>query len=275
MPKLAVIVFTLCSLSCIGATPGPQGSGGRTAIVDLSSGSNHALLIGGWDGTRWVKHEDFHRVVRGGERYRLYGFAAKVGEASGGKAMLSEASGSAWQIELKNPPRADEDTIGLTGSWSPFPRKARRVKDVAAYHAPVASAMKRKGLLDAPVLITGAVRVDLDGDGAEEEIVSATSPRLARDAGEALAHAEKGDCSFVLVRSRLHGRSVSTVLEGAYWYSRDATSVVNEIGGVMDLNGDGKIEIIVRSHYFEGGGARIYELRSGRPVEALSVVDGA
>ena len=69
------------------APTAPQG--GRAAIIDLANGSNHALLVGGWDGKRWVADKSFHPSVRGGERYRFYGRSAKAGEASGGKATLA------------------------------------------------------------------------------------------------------------------------------------------------------------------------------------------
>src|SRR5262249_16669151 len=143
------------------------------------------------------------------------------------------------------------------------------------YYALVSSVLRRPGLIIAPVLITGVVQIDLDGDGAVEDIVSVTSSRLARDAGEALSRAEKGDCSFILLRSKSHGRTAITFLPGAYWYSKDATATINEIGGALDLNGDGKMEIIVRTHYYEGGGVRVFELRNGKPVEVLSAIDGA
>ena len=47
-----------------------------------------------------------------------------------------------------------------------------------------------------------------------------------------------------------------------------------EIPGVLDLNGDGKLEVIVHSHYYEGAGTTIYDCSGGKCKAVLSVECG-
>ena len=47
-----------------------------------------------------------------------------------------------------------------------------------------------------------------------------------------------------------------------------------EIPAVLDLNGDGKLEIIVDSQYYEGAASTIYDCSGGKCEAALSVSCG-
>ena len=46
---------------------------------------------------------------------------------------------------------------------------------------------------------------------------------------------------------------------------------VYEIPAVLDLNGDGKLEVIVDSQYYEGSATTIYDCSGGKCEAALSV----
>jgi hypothetical protein len=50
---------------------------------------------------------------------------------------------------------------------------------------------------------------------------------------------------------------------------------VYEIAAVLDLNGDGKLEVIVHSFYYEGGQTTIYRCDPDKIEAALSVERGA
>jgi hypothetical protein len=47
-----------------------------------------------------------------------------------------------------------------------------------------------------------------------------------------------------------------------------------ELRGVLDVNGDGKLEVIVHSHYYEGAGTTIYDCSGGKCKAVLSVECG-
>jgi hypothetical protein len=251
---------------------------GPVAIIDLNSGAEGALLLGGWDGKRWVKDEAFHRSVKGGEKYRFYSLVRAQGDAIGSKPRLSEASGSAYQITVKQPPTGRNDLIGVTGAWNAMARPVKLLSnDLPEYRTAVDAVLKQKKLTGAQAYITRIARVDLEGDGTDEVLISATCRRLARDTGEALYSAKKGDYSFVLLRKLSGAKVMTQVLDGGFYpkSSNEVTVNVYSVGGVLDLNGDGVMEVVVRSQYYEGGGASVFEVRGGRARKVLEAIDGA
>jgi hypothetical protein len=245
-------------------------------ILDVFKGSDSGLVVGGWDGSKWVHDKAWHAHIRGGEQYRFYAADGPGAQASGRKAVLSEASGASWVVNLSRAPSSSAECIGLTGTWNAVPRGAGALDPSSAvFKAAASGVLRMKGLSGAAVKVTQAVSVDLDGDGTEEALISASSPRLLDKSGEALTSAHSTDYSFVLLRHQSGGRFVTDLLAGQFKPGKNDTAQVYEIGTPLDLNGDGKMEIVVHWRYYEGGGVQVFELKGGRPRLALSASDGA
>jgi hypothetical protein len=100
---------------------------------------------------------------------------------------------------------------------------------------------------------------------------SASSP-------EAPIHApQRGSYSLVILRRVVDG-SVQTKLVAGEVYAKPDESVapnVYNIAAVLDLNGDGKLEVIVHSFYYEGGETMIYRCEPDKIEPVLSVACGA
>ena len=47
------------------------------------------------------------------------------------------------------------------------------------------------------------------------------------------------------------------------------------LAGIYDLNGDGKMEIVLRSNYYEGGSTSIFEVQGATAKEVVSSGCGA
>jgi len=84
--------------------------------------------------------------------------------------------------------------------------------------------------------------------------------------------AAPGSYSIVLLRRVVAGK-VQTEFVAGELYVKDESSASNlfEIPGVLDLNGDGKLEVIVHSHYYEGAETTIYDCSGGKCKAVLSV----
>lgn len=260
-------------------SPSRPQAAGTHPIVNLYKESEYGLLVGASANGRWLEDKKAHDRMKGGEAYRFYSLMKRAGEASGGKPELSEVSGAAWTIKIIRPPKTGDDLIGIGGAWNALPR-VPRLQDtkLPVYRAAVAAILKQKGLDRAPVRITRIVRVDLDGDGEEEVLLSASSPRFDRSDEEgAMYHSKAGDYSFVMLRQAVKGK-VKTALLGGMFQRRAAENEIPylfEIGGALDADGDGKMEVFVRSHYYEGGGMSVYRVKAGTATEVLSAMDGA
>ncbi len=47
----------------------------------------------------------------------------------------------------------------------------------------------------------------------------------------------------------------------------------NQVAAVLDLNGDGKMEIVIESGYYEGGATLVIEIQDGKPVMVYPKAD--
>jgi hypothetical protein len=77
----------------------------------------------------------------------------------------------------------------------------------------------------------------------------------------------------VLLRRVVAGK-VQTEFVAGQVFPKDDTPNVYEVPAVLDLNGDGKLEVIVHSQYYEGSATTIYDCSAGKCEAALSVECG-
>jgi citrate lyase alpha subunit len=155
--------------------------------------------------------------------------------------------------------------IGTAAKWNPVPRRPQKLdNDAAAYRTVVASFLKKKGIARPVVRITEAYRVDLEGDGVDEVVISATYYKKGL-----AASAAAGDYSLVIVRKATGKAVTDHLLKGDFVTRRIDFGAPNEhrISAIADLNGDGKMEIVLSGAYYEGEFASAFEMRNGMPVE--------
>ncbi len=104
-----------------------------------------------------------------------------------------------------------------------------------------------------------AYSVDLDGDQESEFIVSARY--FESDVQES---SNAGEYSMVFVK---RGKEIQFV--SSNFYPNDGNynlPVSHKLTGIMDINGDGKMELVVRSRNKEGSQTSIYHIHQNRAV---------
>jgi hypothetical protein len=118
--------------------------------------------------------------------------------------------------------------------------------------------LARRDVADPVIDIRQTIRTDLDGDGAEDWIINAVH--------EHPTEARKGDYSVVLVLKSA-GTSTRTfivqdevTLEDSPYAS---TLWVNDVVAVLDIDGDGQMEIIMSGTYLYGGGWELIRFEQG------------
>jgi hypothetical protein len=241
-------------------------------VVEMSTD----YLFGGSADGKWVKAKQVAKSMKGRTAFRVFGLTQEVGKATAGKPKPDGAEACADMLKVSLSPEPKDGVIALSAPWNALPRKPQIADSTQqVYVDAVRDFLKDRRISDPKVKITQILRVDLDGDGEEEVLINATN-YFTKDNDapmeEAPAH---GSYSIVLLRRVVAGKLVTEFITGqTYPNDESSTPNVYEIPAVLDLNGDGKLEVIVHSQYYEGSATTIYDCSGGKCKTALSVECG-
>jgi hypothetical protein len=237
-------------------------------IVEMDTG----YLFGGSADGKWIKAEKAAKSMKGRTAFRVFGLTQEVGKATAGKPKSADAEVCSDMLTVSLLPKSKEGVIALSAPWNALPRKPQIADPTQQiYVDAVREFLKSRRMSEPKVKITRILRVDLDGDGEEEVLINATN-YFTKDGDVPMDTAAPGSYSVVLLRRVVAGK-VQTELVAGELYVKDGSSASNifEIPGVLDLNGDGKLEVIVHSHYYEGAETTIYDCSGGKCKAVLSV----
>jgi hypothetical protein len=231
-------------------------------------------VIGGFANGQWLNSEAAGKHLTGAKTdYRVFTPTAERSGITGGKASPdADVCPDVWLQTIK--PTLDPDernhAVGVCASWNPMPRKVRAMDTtLEAYVKAMSDVLASKGIAKAKVKITQLLRVDLDGDGKEEVLTTA----IHYTKSDELMTAKSGDYSLITLR-RLDGDKVKTlIVNGEVYPKGDENAAPNtyEVAAVLDLDGDGTLEILIRTAYYEGGGMEVYKLRKGVLEQVLRI----
>ncbi|NJM06372.1 peptidoglycan-binding protein [Candidatus Gracilibacteria bacterium] len=249
-------------------------------IVETALCQQH-IVLGGSYGGAWFNNAATESLLRGGERYRLYGASGSAGETIGSAPTLDlEPPYNNQYVLSLDPPPADTALVALGGDWEVQPRLVQPIGDAATRSVAEAAVIDYlQGAGIAQPLLSDADRfevqaVDLLNDGRPELLISATRFSGAAEAVDALP----GDYSLVLLQTADEDVP-QTLLVTATVYPDEEGASGNETEftpraehrppQTFDLNGDGQLELLVTSRYFESDTAVVYGLIQGQVVELL------
>ena len=227
-----------------------------------------------------------HRHRARVQRPAAAGLTGQVGQIKATKPVSAEEPcPDTLMVSLSSKP--NDGVVGLDAPWNALPRKPI-IADTTqpVYVDTVRDFLKSHGIKDAKVRITRILRVDLDGDGEEEVLISATnyftgdksSVHPAAPFPAAPIHAPQGGSYSIVILRRVVDGDVQTKVLAGEVYAKPNKSVapnVYNVAAVLDLNGDGKLEVIVHSSYYEGSETTIYRCEPDKIEPVLSVECGA
>jgi len=248
-------------------------------IVGVQSG----YLFGAISDGKWIKAGEIANLLTDEVTYRVYGLAQSLGDARGGKPKSAEVPCEETLI-VSLSPKPEKCVMAIAAPWNALPRKPKVIDPTQkVYVDAVRDFLKTKGIDQAKVKIANILGVDLDGDGEEEVLISATN--YLSKGGRIPMRSPAGSYSMVLLRRVVGGKVETQVVEGEFHpkaYPRkgpddasfDAPNAYKVIA-VLDLDGDGKMEIVVGSNYYEGQEITIYRYDPKKSEPLLSVACGA
>jgi hypothetical protein len=237
---------------------------GQAAIIPIVELKFRGLM-GGVQNGKWIAPARFRDRLKGNIEFVLVGRngVEEGGVTLGKKGEQEDVCQDFTRFELE----LQQDhgvAIGTTAKWNPVPRMPRAIDlNNATYKRIIAGFLKKKGITKTTIKLTEAFRVDLEGDGVDEVILAATFYKKGLDASAAV-----GDYSLVIVRKAVGKAVTDHLLQGDFILKKVdfGAPTENHISAIADLNGDGKMEIVLYGFYYEGDFASAYEMRGGKPV---------
>lgn len=238
---------------------------GQSSIVPIVELHNRGLL-GGVQNGRWLAPAKVAPKMNPETEFVLVGRngVEEGGVALGKKAEQEDVCQDYTRMELELE-QHDGVAIGSNAKWNPIPRMPKPIDvNSSAYKTVVTKFLARKGIARPVVKITEAHRIDLEGDGVEEVVIAATNYKNGLSSSAA-----RGDYSFVIVRKVVGKVVTDYMLEGDFVLRPITFGAPNEhhISAIADLNGDGKMEIVLYGFYYEGDFSSAWEMKNGRPVK--------
>jgi hypothetical protein len=245
-------------------------------IVEIETG----YLFGATADGKWLKADEVAKAIADETTYHVYGLTQSFSEAKGGQPKPSEEDACSDVLTVSLSPNPDEGAIALAAPWNALPRKPQVIDPTQkVYVDAVRDFLKTKRIEQPKVKIENILRIDLDGDGEEEVLISATNYFSKDD--RVPMRSPAGSYSMVILRRAVAGKVETQLIEGEFhpkaYASHDGSfdaPNVYKVTAVLDLDGDGKMEVVVDSQYYEGGATTIYRCNPKKIEELLSVSCG-
>jgi hypothetical protein len=244
-------------------------------------------LIGGSRGGFWMKSDLAKECVSSAIEFRTFALDGAIPRAAVRAKVIpgSEPCPETIRLDFASDDARSEPVLAVACSWNPAPRKIRICDiDNQTYRDAATAVLKAAGLAGSRIRVDQLLRVDLDGDGEEEAIVASNTFAPGRPEpnpagiGRLPPRAPDGFHSLVFVR-RLVGEQVQTtvLIQEIARPKRglDPMPVTNRVAAVLDLNGDGRLEIVTHGRYYEGEWFDVFDIEGLAARKVLTAGCGA
>ncbi|HEY3739589.1 MAG TPA: hypothetical protein VGL53_07085 [Bryobacteraceae bacterium] len=231
----------------------------QTAIVD----SHTRCLLGGWDGKGWTATPQ----LDGDRVYNIYGAAdgSAISELTGHPPRPIEGP-CGGSLEIPFDHELPEGSVAVSGPAKLFAFESLPVTS-RSYISAFRALLNAQGVRSA-VRIEQLLRVDLDGDGKMETLASLYSVR------EPGPESSPGDYSAIVMRRVDEHDHLTTQIVDFEKHPREGGVTHMTIGPILDLNGDGRAEVVIRGQYTKGRYSHVYQLVKGKLVRVLECTCG-
>lgn len=237
-------------------------------IAQVSGRPNSFQLVGGSQNGSWINAGDVAGVLSQNAEYQIHTADEFIGWVTG-QSLVHELICNQYYVSTE-PFSIDQSAVGIAADWPVTPRKPLEISpDQEVYLQAVAAWLVDQAPSQPIVAINRIWRVDLEGNGTEEVLINAT--RFAEPSGH---NVEPRDYSVVLLRTVV-GSDVATITLVGDYYAETAVNrfpLTYNLEFIGDLNGDGKMEVVIGVTRWEGSGVMVFEIDLDQVQLVLSVM---
>jgi hypothetical protein len=172
-------------------------------IIEIETG----YFFGASAKGKWIKAEPAAKSVTNETPYQVYGLTGQIGQTKGSKPKsVDEPCPDTLMVSLS--PKPKDGVIGLAAQRNALPGKPLVVDATQpVYVGAVRDFLKARGIKEPKVRITRILRIDLEGDGEDEVLISATNYFTSDN--EVPMHAPpRGSHSIVILRRVVGCKSI-------------------------------------------------------------------
>jgi hypothetical protein len=160
----------------------------------------------------------------------------------------------------------NQSAVGVAGDWNVLPRQPQDIPtDTEVYLQAVADWLVEQAPSQPIVAINKIRKVDVEGNGTDEVFISAS--HFAESSGH---NVEPRDYSVILMRT-VSGAEVKTIPLVSDYYAEGSENSFPwsySLEFIGDLNGDGRMEVMVGLSRWEGSGVMVFEI-DGQEVQLV------
>ncbi len=247
----------------------------RTTHIILHQSYGDMCVIGGLINGDWMGQGYILPYIEPNERYSLYNLVFSRGTFKGGNVAENDYG---KYVPFDTIPDSDEALIGFDEAMTRKPQIPALLSDgkmrnnVAEL---VEKLLREKAGSQArfSINIEKVFEIDLDKDGINEIFIEATAPE-----GEDYTADYTYDPVLLYDVAILASSDLNEyqVFESSYTVCKEEADLCFykmegfEFQSFTDFNGDGILEVFIRTFYYEGGGLDIFEYRNGALTKVLT-----
>jgi hypothetical protein len=269
-PNLSAV----CAAAVLALAWPQHGQAARRGAAGVNPIVCDGMLLGGSRNGRWLSAKDCSSSLHGGEKYHVYTLRGHIRETVGGKASAANSASGA-QLGVIMTPEPNFDALCICANWNMLPRSVQAVKSprqadllavravLSAHHMPRARSR-----------IKQILETDLRGDGSRDVLIVATS---SDDIGSGDDTPKRSEYSFVAAYHP--GAPARAAIVGRGYFGADPKSQTDgptryRVLAIADLNGDGRMEVVIYGSVYEGHQVTVYAATQAGLRAVLSGGDG-
>jgi hypothetical protein len=191
-------------------------------IIDV----RHGYLIGAIKSGKWIEPTDATNSVKPGAKLPVYGLIGAVGNVSIVKLDTRNEPCPDRPVVKLNPRKMKHGEVAFSASWNPLPRKTKFVDANQKLHVDVVREfLHQHGFRDPIVRISQIASIDLDGDGQDEFVISATHYKGGDKIPDESA---PNTYSFVMIERPVEGKTKTELVDGEFYPEAKPDSAPNK-----------------------------------------------